>query len=60
LWMAALALVFLAEKNWQHGVTFNRVVGTAVAVLGCAILLYPDLLGIVSGAPAVAPTMSGM
>jgi predicted metal-binding membrane protein len=60
VWMAALALVFLAEKNWQHGVLLNRVVGTAVAVLGCAILLYPDLLGIVSGAQYVPPSMSGM
>ena len=60
VWMAALALVFLAEKNWRYGVLFNRVVGTAVAVLGCAVLLYPDLLGIVSGVPSVAPSMSGM
>jgi len=60
VWMAALALVFLAEKNWQHGVTFNRVVGTAVAVLGCAVVLYPEFLGVVSGAPSVAPSISGM
>jgi predicted metal-binding membrane protein len=60
VWMAALALVFLAEKNWRYGVLFNRAVGTAVAVLGCAVLLYPDLLGIVSGASPVPPSMSGM
>jgi predicted metal-binding membrane protein len=34
VWMAALALVFLAEENWRHGVLFNRAVGIAVAVLG--------------------------
>jgi predicted metal-binding membrane protein len=60
VWMAALALVFLAEKNWQHGVLFNRMVGTAVAVLGCAVLFYPDLMSIVSGAPSTLPSMSGM
>jgi hypothetical protein len=59
VWMAALALVFLAEKNWRT-VLFNRVVGTAVAVLECTVLLYPELLGIVSGAPPDAPSMSGM
>jgi len=52
VWMAALALVFLAEKNGRHGVLFKRVAGTAVALVGCAVLLYPDLLGIVSGTAA--------
>ena len=33
---------------------------TAVALLGCAVLLYPDLLGILSGAPSVPASMSGM
>ena len=60
VWMAALALVFLAEKNWRQGVLVNRVVGTAVALLGCAVLLSPDLLGIVSGAPSMPASPSGM
>jgi len=56
--MALLALIFLVENNWRHGVVFNRVVGTAIALLGCAVLINPDVLGIVSGATA-APS-SGM
>jgi predicted metal-binding membrane protein len=48
VWMALLALVFLVEKNWQFGVLFNRVVGTGISVLGLAVLLYPDLLGVVT------------
>jgi len=60
VWMAALALVFLAEKNWRHGGLVNRVGGTAVALLGCAVLLYPDLLGIVSGTTALMTSASGM
>jgi predicted metal-binding membrane protein len=60
VWMAALALVFLAEKNWRHGPMLNRVVGTAVALLGCAVLFYPDLLGVVSGVTTSPPSMSGM
>jgi predicted metal-binding membrane protein len=60
VWMAALALVFLAEKNWRHGPMLNRVVGTAVALLGCTVLFDPDLLGVVSGVTTSPPSMSGM
>jgi predicted metal-binding membrane protein len=60
VWMALLSLVFLVEKNWRFGVLFNRVIGTGIAVLGLAVLFYPDLLGIVSGAQGSPPPMSGM
>jgi predicted metal-binding membrane protein len=60
VWMALLALIFLVEKNWRHGVAFNRVVGTAIAVLGCAVLINPDVLGIVSGATGPPAPSSGM
>ncbi len=60
VWMALLALIFLVEKNWRYGVVFNRVVGTAIAVLGCAVLINPDLLGIVSGATGAPDPSSGM
>jgi predicted metal-binding membrane protein len=49
VWMAAIALVFLVEKNWKHGGTLNRVAGTALGVVGCAVLVDPELLGIVAG-----------
>jgi predicted metal-binding membrane protein len=55
VWMAILALIFLAEKNWRHGVGLSRAAGTAVALLGLAILAHPDLLTMVSG-----PGASGM
>jgi predicted metal-binding membrane protein len=60
VWMAVLALTFLVEKNWRYGVHFNRVVGTAIAVLGAAVLLNPDALGVVSGVPNSPMSMSGM
>ena len=44
-WMAAIAVVFLAEKNWRHGVGLSKVVGTVVLGLGIAVLVYPSLLG---------------
>jgi predicted metal-binding membrane protein len=47
-WMAAIAVVFLAEKNWKHGVTLTKVVGTATVAFGVAVLAYPDLLGAVA------------
>jgi predicted metal-binding membrane protein len=43
-WMAAIAVVFLAEKNWRYGGALTRTVGTAVAVLGLVVLAHPDAL----------------
>jgi len=50
VWMAVLAVVFLAEKNLRWGIVVNRVAGTAVAALGVAVLLAPRLLVNLSGA----------
>ena len=49
IWMVALALVFLAEKNWRHGAVLTRVAGTLVAGLGLAVLAHPELLTWLSG-----------
>jgi len=49
VWMAALALLFLGEKNWRHGVALSRVSGSLAALLGAAIVARPELLAIVSG-----------
>lgn len=50
VWMAGLAVVFLAEKNLRWGIVVNRVAGTAVAALGVAVLLAPHILVNLSGA----------
>lgn len=47
-WMAAISLVFLAEKNWRHGLALSRVAGVAVAVLGLVVLVRPEVLTAVS------------
>jgi predicted metal-binding membrane protein len=60
VWMALLALIFLVEKNWRYGLQINRVVGSAIALLGVAVLLFPDVLGIVSGVASPAAPLSGM
>lgn len=55
-WMAAVAVVFLAEKNLRHGVGLTRIVGTAVTCFGVAVLAHPGLLD--SVVPLVrAPSM---
>jgi predicted metal-binding membrane protein len=46
VWMVALALTFLLEKNWRHGVAVSRIAGTAVAVFGVAVLIQPEVLGL--------------
>lgn len=43
-WMAAIALVFLAEKNWRHGVLLTKVVGTSVLALGLVVVAHPPVL----------------
>lgn len=43
-WMAVIAVVFLAEKNWKHGVALTQLVGTATALIGLVVLAYPNVL----------------
>jgi predicted metal-binding membrane protein len=57
VWMAALALIFLLEKHAVRPGLVTRVVGTGLIVLGLAIVVFPDVLPVVSGAPDSAPTM---
>jgi predicted metal-binding membrane protein len=60
VWMAAIAVVFLAEKNWRHGVALSMVAGTAVLGFGVGVLIDPSLLGaaaMVTQAPSMM--MSG-
>jgi predicted metal-binding membrane protein len=59
-WMAVIAVVFLAEKNWRHGVGLTRVVGGAVLGLGIAVIIHPAVLGTVAAVHSGATmTMSG-
>ena len=60
VWMAAIAVVFLAEKNWRHGARLSKVVGAAVAAFGVAVLIDPSLLGSFPPVPSDGmSTMSG-
>lgn len=48
VWMAAIAVIFLAEKHWDHGLALTKVAGVGIAVLGFAILVDPAVLTSVS------------
>jgi predicted metal-binding membrane protein len=48
-WMAAIAAVFLLEKTWRRGIALTRVVGTALVVLGIAVIVRPGLLPLLPG-----------
>lgn len=48
VWMAVIAVVFLAEKNWRYGAALTRVVGTLVIALGLSVLIQPALLASIS------------
>jgi len=47
--MAVFAAVFFLEKNWAQGVMLSRVAGVACLVLGAAVLIRPEVLGLVGG-----------
>lgn len=47
-WMAAIAIVFFAEKNWRHGALVARTAGGGLAALGIAVMLAPALLATIS------------
>ena len=49
-WMAGIAAIFLAEKVWRHGAALTKVVGSAVVLLGLAVLVQPSLVGALSTA----------
>lgn len=38
-WMAALAVLILAEKNWRHGYRLARVAGVAMVLVGILVAL---------------------
>src|SRR5438552_15740884 len=48
VWMVAVALIFLAEKNWRHAVGLTRVVGVGLLALGLAVIVHPRVLPTVS------------
>lgn len=50
-WMVALALIFLAEKNWRHGLGLTRVMGGSLITLGLAIVAFPGVLPAVTEGP---------
>jgi predicted metal-binding membrane protein len=37
-WMAALTVLFVAEKNWRHGAGLSRIVGAGAAIGGLAVM----------------------
>jgi len=49
IWMAAIALIFLAEKNWRYGTLLTRLAGAGLAALGLAVAAVPPLLSAISG-----------
>ena len=48
VWMAAIAVVFFAEKNWRHGAWLARTAGGGLAALGIAVMVMPALLATIS------------
>jgi predicted metal-binding membrane protein len=51
-WMAAIAVVFLAEKNWKYGIWLTKVAGTSLVLFGLAVVAHPALLTTVTSSGA--------
>ena len=49
VWMFAMAVIFLVEKNWRYGVALTRVAGVALVCLGVAVAVAPSLLPRIAG-----------
>jgi len=58
-WMAVIAVIFIAEKNWSHGVALTRVVGSVALAFGVAVIVDPALLNTFVSAQSGAMMMSG-
>ena len=56
VWMAGIALIFLAEKNWKHAVGLTKFVGTALVLLGILVIIWPGILPDISGASGATMT----
>ena len=50
LWMVAMFLIVLVERNWKHGLAVARAAGVVLIVLGIAMAAWPAVLFVVSGA----------
>ena len=50
LWMVAMFMIVLVERNWKHGLAVARAAGVALVVLGLAMAAWPSVLFVVSGA----------
>jgi predicted metal-binding membrane protein len=59
VWMAGIALVFLAEKNWKHGVALTKIIGSGLVALGIAVIISPGILPDISGAAEVVTDRMG-
>ena len=58
-WMAAVATIFLLEKNLRYGMQLTRLVGATVIGLGLAVVLGgPEVLSWLSG-PFLPPSLGG-
>ncbi|MBY9076514.1 DUF2182 domain-containing protein [Nocardioides sp. WL0053] len=49
VWMAGIALLFLTEKCWRHGVGLTRLVGATLIALGLLVALEPAVLQALAG-----------
>lgn len=56
VWMVALALVFLVEKCWRHGVGLTRVVGCTLLAVGLLIAAQPAILTWLAGTGGMSPS----
>ena len=48
LWMAGIFALIVVEKHWKHGLVVAKAAGSALIVLGAAVIADPALLAAIS------------
>ena len=44
VWMAGIFVLVLVEKQWRHGLRLAKWAGSALMLIGVAVILSPGLL----------------
>jgi predicted metal-binding membrane protein len=48
MWMIGIFVLFFIEKSWRHGLTLAKAAGSALMLLGAAVMAWPALLAMIS------------
>jgi len=60
VWMAALSVVFFAEKHWRRASGLGQLVGATLIAVGLVVAVWPNVLPKISGTRPTPSNVSDM